>query len=112
MMKRIIKRAIEKGDWQAKRVMSSIRAQLDDLGTKAENFKRPTLSQAFATRTYDDMDAPARSLAHLQACARGLRNATEGGYSRGIKVAKIAMENAINGIGDFKATVERGTGYK
>ncbi len=27
-----------------------------------------------------------------------------GGYSRGIKVAKIAMENAI---GDFKATVAR-----
>jgi predicted HicB family RNase H-like nuclease len=104
MMKRIIKKAIVKGDWQAKRVMSSIRAQLDDLGTKAENFKRLTLTPAFATRTYDDMDAPARSLAHLQACARGLKNATEGGYSRGIKVAKIAMENAI---GDFKATVAR-----
>jgi hypothetical protein len=104
MMKRIIKRAIEKGDRQAKRVMLSIRAQLDDLGTKAENFKRPTTIPAFATRTYDDMDAPARSLAHLQACARGLKNATEGGYSRGIKVAKIAMENAI---GDFKATVAR-----
>ncbi len=50
------------------------------------------------------MDAPARSLAHPQACTRGLKNATEGGYSRGIKEAKIAMENAI---GDFKATVAR-----
>jgi hypothetical protein len=50
------------------------------------------------------MDAPARSLVHLQACARGLKEATEGGYSRGIKAAKIAMENAM---GDFKATVAR-----
>jgi hypothetical protein len=48
-MKRIIKRAIEKGKGQAKRVMSSIRAQLDDLGAKAENFKRPTPTPAFAT---------------------------------------------------------------
>jgi hypothetical protein len=39
MMKQIIKRAIEKGDGQAKRVMSSIQAELDDLGTKAENFE-------------------------------------------------------------------------
>jgi hypothetical protein len=33
-----------------------------------------------------------------------LKSATAGGYSRGIKVAKIAMENAT---GDFKATVAR-----
>jgi hypothetical protein len=98
-IKRIVKKAIEKGDEQAKRVMASIRAQLDDLGTRAENHKRPTPTPALATRTYDGMDAPARSLAHLQGCAKGLRDATVGGYSRGIKVAKIAMENAI---GDFK----------
>ncbi len=35
---------------------------------------------------------------------RGLRDATTGGYSGGIKVAKIAVENAL---GDFKATIER-----
>ncbi len=103
-MKRIIKRAIEKGDGQAKRVMSSIRAQLNDLGTKAENFKRPTPTAGFATRTYDDMDAQVRSLAHLQACAKVLKSATARGYARGIRVAKIAMENAT---GDFKATVAR-----
>jgi hypothetical protein len=32
----IVKRAIEKGGGQAKRVMASIRAQLDDLGARAE----------------------------------------------------------------------------
>jgi hypothetical protein len=99
-----VKKAIEKGDGQAKRVMASIRAQLDDLGTRAENHKRPTLTPALVTRTYDDMDAPARNLAHLQGCAKGLRDATVGGYSKGIKVAKTAMENAV---GDFKATVAR-----
>jgi hypothetical protein len=58
-VKRIVKKAIEKGDGQAKRVMASIRAQLDDLGTRAENHKRPTPTPALATRTYDGMDAPA-----------------------------------------------------
>jgi hypothetical protein len=84
--------------------MASICAQLDDLGYKAENYMRPTPTPSFATRTYDDMDAPSHSLAHLQGCVRGLREATVGGYSKGIKVAKIAMENVI---GDFKATVAR-----
>jgi hypothetical protein len=50
------------------------------------------------------MDAPARSLAHLQGCAKGLRDAIVGGFSEGIKVARIAMENAL---GDFKATIAK-----
>ncbi len=71
MMKRIVKKAIEKGGGQAKRVMASICAQLDDLGTKAENYKRPTPTPALATRTYDDMDAPARSLPTCKAVQEG-----------------------------------------
>jgi hypothetical protein len=81
-MKRIVKKAIEKGGGQAKRVMASILAQLDDLGNKTQNYKRPTPTPAPATRTYDDMEAPARSLAHLQGCVRGLRDATTGGLQR------------------------------
>jgi predicted HicB family RNase H-like nuclease len=104
VMKRIVRKALEKGGGQAKRVMASIHAQLDELGHKAENHKRPTPTSALATWTYDDMDAPARNLAHLQGRVRGLRDATVGGYSKEIKVAKIAMENAI---GDFEATVAR-----
>jgi hypothetical protein len=77
VINRIAKRALEKGCGQAKRVMAS---------------------------TYDDMDAPGRSLAYLQTCVRGLRDATIGGFSKGIKVAKIAVENAIE---DFKFTVTR-----
>ncbi len=95
VINRIAKRAVEKGTGQAKRVMASIRSQLDDLGKRAENHKRRTPTPTFATRTYDDMDAPGRSLAHLQTCARGLRDATVGGFSKGIKMAKIAVENAI-----------------
>jgi hypothetical protein len=104
MVNRIVKRALKKGCVQAKRVMASIRIQLDDLGKRVENHKRATLTPAFATRTYNDMDAPARSLAHLQTCARGLRDATVGGFSKGIKVAKITVENAM---GDFKVTIGR-----
>jgi hypothetical protein len=103
-MKSIVKRAKEKGGNQPKRVMSSLRAQLDDLGARAENHKRPTPTSALATRTYDSMDAPARSLAHLQLCAKGLRAAIDGEYSRGIKMARIAT---VNAIADFKATIAR-----
>jgi hypothetical protein len=70
---------VEKGAGQAKRMMASIRSQLDDLGKRAENLKRLTPTLAFAMRTYDDMDAPGRSLAHLQACVRGLGDTTVGG---------------------------------
>jgi hypothetical protein len=57
-----------------------------------------------STRTYNDMDAPAHSLAHLQNCARGFRDMMVGGFSRGIKVAKMALENAME---DFQTTVKR-----
>ncbi len=43
-------------------------------------------------------------MAHLQGCADALREATEGQYSKGIKAAKKAMENAKS---DFRATIDR-----
>jgi hypothetical protein len=104
VINRIVKRALEKGSGQAKRVMASICTQLDDLGKREENQKRATPTLALATRTSDDMDAPGHSLAYLQTCAKGLRDATVGGFSKGIKVAKIAVENAM---ADFKVTVAR-----
>ncbi len=104
MVNRIGKRALEKGNGQVRKVMAAIRTLLDDLGKRVEAHRRATLTPAFSTRTYDDMDAPARSLAHLQVCAKGLRDAIVGGFSKGIKVAKIALENAL---GDFKVTIAR-----
>jgi hypothetical protein len=50
------------------------------------------------------MGAPVRSLVHLKGCADALREATEGQYSKGIKAAEKAMENAKS---DFKATIDR-----
>ncbi len=50
------------------------------------------------------MDAPGHSLAYLQVCAKGLRDAMVGGFLKGIKVAKIALENALE---DFKVTIAR-----
>jgi hypothetical protein len=41
---------------------------------------------------------------HLQVCTKGLRDAMVGGFSKGIKVAKIALENAQ---ADFKTTETR-----
>jgi hypothetical protein len=84
--------------------MAVIRAQLDELGKRVEVHRRATPTPALSMRTYDDMDAPAHSLAHLQVCAKGLRDAMVGGFSKGIKVAKIALENALD---DFKVTVAR-----
>ncbi len=104
MIKRIWKRALGKGCGQPRKVMASLRAQQDELGRSVENHKRATPTPALATRTYDDMDALGRSLAYLQTCAKGLRDAIVGGFSKGIKVARIVLENAI---GDFKVTVAR-----
>jgi hypothetical protein len=104
MIKNIVKRAKEKGGNQPKRVMASLRSQLEELGARAETHKRPTPTPALATRMYDSMGAPARSLAHLQLCARGLRAAMDGEYARRIKTARIATENAMV---DFKATIAR-----
>jgi hypothetical protein len=50
------------------------------------------------------MDAPGRSLAYLQTCAKGLRDTIVGGFSKGIKVVRIVLENAI---GDFKVALAR-----
>jgi hypothetical protein len=41
-IKSIVKRAKEKGGNQPKRVMASLRAQLEELGARVENHKRPT----------------------------------------------------------------------
>jgi hypothetical protein len=50
------------------------------------------------------MGAPAHSLGNLLGCAEALREATKGQYSKGIKAAIKAMENAKL---DFKTTIDR-----
>jgi hypothetical protein len=66
--------------------------------------KRGKPAPAMSTRTYDNMDVSARSLAHMQNCAKGLRDTMVGGFSKGIKVAQMALENAME---DFQTTVKR-----
>ncbi len=100
----IVKKAKEKGENQRRRVLASLHSQLEELGARVERHKRPTPTPAFNTRTLDSMGAPARSLGHLQSCVNGLREAMEGGYSMGIKTARIVTENAME---DFKATIDR-----
>jgi hypothetical protein len=103
-MKVIVMMTKEKGENQPRRVLTSLHAQLEELGARVERHKRPTPTPAFNTRTLNSTGAPARSLGHLQSCVNGLREAMEGGYSRGIKSARIATENAM---ADFKTTIDR-----
>ncbi len=98
------KKVLDKGKGQVRRVMTSITSQLDELGARVQAHKKTTPTPAMSTRTYDDMEAPACSLSHMQLCAKGLRDAIVGGFSKGIKVAKIALENSQE---DFKTTVTR-----
>ncbi len=104
MIDRIGKKAVERGQRQVLKVMNVITTLLDDLGTRVKAHKRGTPAPAMSTRTYDDMDAPACSLAHLQTCAKSMRDTMVGGFSRRIKMAKIALENALE---DFQTTVMR-----
>jgi hypothetical protein len=99
----IVSRAKEKGENQPRRVLLALHAHLEELGARVERHKRHTPTPTFNKRTMDSMGAPARSLGHLQGCVRGLKEAIEGGYSIGIKAARIAMENAR---ADFKVTIE------
>ncbi len=98
------KKAVERGRGQVRKVMTAIMSLLDDLGARVKAHKRATPTPPMSTWTYDDMDAPGCSLAHLQACAKSLRDTMVGGFSRGIKMAKIALENAME---DFWTTVVR-----
>ncbi len=100
----IVKRAKDKGEHQPRRVLNSLQSQLEELAVRVEKHKRLTPTPAFNTRTLDSMGAPARSLGHLQSYVDGLREAMEGGYSMGIKTARIATENAK---ADFKTTIDR-----
>jgi hypothetical protein len=104
MVEVIGKKAVERGRGQVRKVMAAITSLLDNLGARVKAHKRATPTPAMITQTYDDMDAPARSLAHLQTCAKGLRDTMVGGFSRGMKMAKIALENAME---DFQITMVR-----
>jgi hypothetical protein len=103
-LKAIAQKAKEKGGRQLRKVLDQLQLMLVELGERVDKHKRPTPNPAASTRAVDSMGAPARSLAHLQVCADALREATKGQYSKGIKAAKKAMENAKS---DFKATLDR-----
>jgi hypothetical protein len=103
-MKAIMRKAKEKGKRQPRNVLEHLQSQLRELAERVDKQKRPTPNPAASTRAGDSMGAPASSLGHLQGCADALREATEGQYSKGIRAAKKAMENAKL---DFKATIDR-----
>jgi hypothetical protein len=103
-MKAIVKKAKEKGKRQPRNVLEHLQSQLRELAERVDKHKRPTPNPAASTRAVNSMGAPAHSLGHLQGCAEALREATEGQYSKGIKAAKKAMENAKL---DFKATIDQ-----
>jgi hypothetical protein len=104
MVKAIVKGAKDKGKKQPRKVMEHLQSQLRELAEKVEKHKRPTPNPAASTRAADAMGAPARSLGNLLGCTEALRKATKGQYSKGIKAAMKAMENAKL---DFKATIDR-----
>jgi hypothetical protein len=103
-MKATVKGAKEKGKKQPRKVLEHLQSQLRELAERVEKHKRPTPNPAADTRAVDAMGAPARSLGHLLGCAEALREATKDQYSKGIRAAMKAMENAKL---DFKATIDR-----
>jgi hypothetical protein len=104
MVKAIVKGAKDKGKKQPRKVLEHLQSQLRELAERVEKHKRPTPNPAASTRAGDAMGAPARSLGNLLGCAEALREATKGQYSKGIKAAIKAMENAKL---DFKTTIDR-----
>ncbi len=103
-MKAIMKGAKEKGKKKPRKVLEHLQSQLRELAERVEKHKWPTLNPTASTRAVDTMGAPTRSLGHLLGCAEALREATKDQYSKGIRAAMKAMENAKL---DFKATIDR-----
>ncbi len=56
------------------------------------------------TRNWDNFDAPARSLQHLEVSKKGARDAIASGFAMGIRISKFDLEKSIE---DFRATLER-----
>jgi hypothetical protein len=104
MAKAIVSEVKEKGLKQPRKVMEYLQSQLRELAERVEKHKQPTPNPAASTRAADSMGAPARSLGNLLGCAEALTEATRGRYSKGIKAAVKAMENAKL---DYKATIDR-----
>jgi hypothetical protein len=102
-MKAIVKKAKDKGKKQPRKVLEHLQSRLRELAERVDKYKRPTSNPAASTRAADAIGAPARSLRHLLGCADALREATKGQYSKGIRAAMKAMENAKL---DFKATYQ------
>jgi hypothetical protein len=102
--KAIVNELKDKGVKQPRKVMEFLQSQLKELADRVEKHKRPTPNPAASTRAVDSMGAPARSLGNLLGCAEALKEATKGQYSKGIKAAIKAMENAKS---DYKATINR-----
>jgi hypothetical protein len=102
--KAIVNEVKEKGVKQPRKVMEYLQSQLRELAERIEKHKRPTPNPAASTRAADSMGAPARSLGNLLGCAEALKEATKGQYSKGIKAAVKAMENAKL---DYKTTIDR-----
>jgi hypothetical protein len=102
--KAIVSELKDKGVKQPRKVMEFLQSQLKELAVRVEKHKRPTPNPAASTRAADSMGALARSLGNLLGCAEALKEATKGQYSKGIKAAIKAMENAKS---DYKATIDR-----
>jgi hypothetical protein len=103
-VKAIVRGAKEKGKKQPRKVLEHLQSQLRELAERVEKHKRPTPNPAASTRAVVAMGAPAHSLGNLLGCAEALKEATKGQYSKGIRVAMKAMENAKL---TFKATIDR-----
>jgi hypothetical protein len=84
--------------------MEYLQARLEDLEDRVEQHKRPTPNPAGCTRAGNPMGASARSLGNLTGCTEALKEAMVAQYSKGIKAAVKALENAKL---DFKNTIDR-----
>jgi hypothetical protein len=97
------RQAVEDCKGKVRKVMSAITKLLDELGDRVKGHQKNSPGPLLSTRFYDDMDAPARGLQHLQASVKGVRDTMVGIFARGINRAKLDLENSIK---DFQITVE------
>jgi hypothetical protein len=77
------KRALADSKGNVWKTMNAITKLLDALGREAKELKRDSPGPSLTTQAWDNMDAPARSLQHLEASVKGVRDAMIKGFARG-----------------------------
>jgi hypothetical protein len=88
--------------------MGAIRRLLDALGKEAQSHRRESPGPSLTIRNWDILDAPTRSLQHLEVSVKGARDEITSGFAMGIRISKFDLEKSTEEEDPEREVHERG----